>query len=176
MKVRTKRVGRGRNPLEPIKRKSNSGITYSVLLQKDKKALGVLKKQFTSSGEIDDYIDTNYPNYFYSRDFTDSDRVKEWIKKFGYYKKGNPDTNAVEKMSEDFHGRKTKFVTEIEERESFDDNVAELADLEELGVLCANYVDRFNISFKKDRPKLVCAIVTGKQELDRDWETLVSRS
>lgn len=81
----------------------------------------------------------------------------------------------VEDMSKEWHGRGNRDLTEIEELETFEGDVAELADLEELGVIKANRKDRFDISFKKDRPKLCCdgdghnlEVIGGDQELDLD--------
>jgi hypothetical protein len=84
----------------------------------------------------------------------------------------NPDTvDDAEELSREWHGRDNETVTEIEEIETYPENLAELADLEELGVLSADLVGRYQICFKKDRPKL-CApdgrnleIVGGDQSL-----------
>jgi hypothetical protein len=81
-------------------------------------------------------------------------------KLFGYVDKKvrgkrNPNSKA-EVLTEKWHGRKPKKVTEVEERETYQEEIAELADLEELGVLGADLTERFTIVFKRDRPKL-CA-------------------
>ncbi len=81
----------------------------------------------------------------------------------------------VEDMSKEWHGRGNKYTTDVEEIETFEEDVAELADLEELGVIKANRKDTFDITFKKGRPKLCCdgeghnlEIIGGNQELDLD--------
>ena len=56
---------------------------YEILLQKGKFALGVVTKRFDSYREIDEWMDKNYPDCFYSSDFADSDNAKAWRKKFG---------------------------------------------------------------------------------------------
>jgi len=59
---------------------------YKVLIQKNKKALGVLPQTFKSTSEIDDHVDKHFPGHFYAQDFAGSDRVKSWMKKHGEYK------------------------------------------------------------------------------------------
>lgn len=94
---------------------------------------------------------------------------------FGKKKRKRKNPNySVEEMSETWHGRKPKSEIEIEEIETFDEDVAELADLEELGVLSSNLKDEYTIVFKKDRPKLACdadgrnlEIIGGDQRLDK---------
>ena len=56
---------------------------YRILIQRDKKVLGVLERTFDSSEEIDAYIDAHYPDCFYSTEFVDTARVNEWVRKFG---------------------------------------------------------------------------------------------
>jgi hypothetical protein len=69
----------------------------------------------------------------------------------------NPGTiKDAESLSRKWHGREPETETEIEEIERYSENVAELGDLEELGILAADLQSRFSIFFKKDRPKL-CA-------------------
>jgi hypothetical protein len=94
------------------------------------------------------------------------------VSKWAGRKKGRKNPGDVEGMSEKWHGRKSQNVTEVEEIESYDEDMAELADLEELGVLGSNCRDEWNITFKKDRPKLACdgdgenlEIIGGDQEL-----------
>jgi hypothetical protein len=81
-------------------------------------------------------------------------------------KKGrrNPSVEEAESLSEKWHGRKPKTVTEVVEEETYEENLAELADLEELGVLGSDLVSRFTISFPKNRPKL-CASDSDNLEL-----------
>lgn len=59
---------------------------YKVLLQKGKKALGVLPQTFKTQDEIDDHIDKHYPNHFIAKDFEGSERHKSWVAKHGHYK------------------------------------------------------------------------------------------
>jgi hypothetical protein len=74
-----------------------------------------------------------------------------------YSVKDNPGTiKDAESLSRKWHGREPETETEIEEIERYSENVAELGDLEELGILAADLQSRFSIFFKKDRPKL-CA-------------------
>lgn len=106
-------------------------------------------------------------------------KVMEKISKWaginrGKKKKRNP---SVEEMSETWHGRKPRDTQEIEEIESFEEELAELADLEEIGVLGANLKDEWNITFKRDRPKLATdgngnnlEIIGGDQEITGDYK------
>lgn len=197
---------------EGLKKNINESGVYSVLLQtqilnsKGKhigdKAVGVISKTFNSSSEINEYMDTYYPNDFYAHDFTESNRVKEWKKKFGVIRAKNPDNELTleekeqrrlakeltrkmiedakkkhgklggkgdydprkfkrnpapeaEDLSEKWHGRAPKQTSEVVEIETYEEDLAELADLEELGILTQD-LSQYFISFKKDRPKL-CA-------------------
>lgn len=95
-------------------------------------------------------------------------------------KRRNPNEELEEeagRVSEEWHGRKPKDVTEICETEYYDEIGAELADLEELGVLQPN--GEFTIRFKTDRPKLTCdlkkknlEIVGGDQEIEVEGDKL----
>jgi hypothetical protein len=84
-----------------------------------------------------------------------------------------PIVPEVEDKSKEWHGRGNRYVTEVEENETYDTDVAELADLEELGIMTPNMGNRFTISFKRDRPKLCCdgeghnlEVIGGDQELN----------
>lgn len=91
----------------------------------------------------------------------------------------NPDYDdsvspEVEDMSKSWHGRDVKGTAEVEEVETYEEDLAELADLEELGIWGIGG-DFFNIVFKKDRPKLCCdgegqnlEVIGGDQELKLD--------
>lgn len=59
---------------------------YRILLQKNKKALGVLPYIFESTSEINDFMDRYFDGYFYSTDFAGSEKVKTWLSEFGEYK------------------------------------------------------------------------------------------
>lgn len=85
----------------------------------------------------------------------------------------NPENEEEEaaRVSEEWHGRKAKDVNEIDEVESYDEVGAELADLEELGVLQPS--GEITIRFKFNRPKLISdirkenlEIVGGDQEIE----------
>jgi hypothetical protein len=78
------------------------------------------------------------------------------LKEFLQSNPGSMSKKQAEELSKKWHGREAKIETEIEEIENYSENVAELGDLEELGVLAADLQSRFSIFFKKDRPKL-CA-------------------
>src|ERR1700730_12062566 len=49
-----------------------------------------------------------------------------------------PISPEVEDISKEWHGRGNKYVTDVEELETYQEDLAELADLEELGVLGAD--------------------------------------
>lgn len=107
-----------------------------------------------------------------SRTPNDAYKVVWIMQDSGTRPKGNPSLEDAETLSKSWHGRDPKNVTEIEEIETFADHLAELADLEELGVLGQDGVSQFTISFKKDRPKL-CApngknleFVSGDQRIN----------
>jgi hypothetical protein len=81
----------------------------------------------------------------------------------------------VEDKSKEWHGRGNKYVTDVEELETYQEDLAELADLEELGILGASLRDRYTITFKRNRPKLCCdgeghnlEVIGGDQELNLD--------
>lgn len=87
----------------------------------------------------------------------------------------------VEDLSKEWHGREVKDYSEVEEIESFDDDVVDLGELEELGIWGVNG-NLFTINFKKDRPTLVCdgeghnlEVVGGDQELDLGQEGIEHR-
>lgn len=84
------------------------------------------------------------------------------------------DLGRAKRVSEDWHGRKSRNITEVEEVERYQDTLAELADLEELGVL-NQQLERWQILFKIDRPKVAADLkqknlefVGGNQSLDFD--------
>lgn len=100
------------------------------------------------------------------------DKGKRYLSK---KKKGkNPsELKSAERLSSKWHGRGVKKETEVTEIESYADVVAELADLEELGVITPS-LEQFTIRFKTNRPK-VCAtnednleFVGGDQKLSLD--------
>ena len=100
---------------------------------------------------------------------------EEFVKKAIKKKKGkrNPDTSEdAAQLSEKWHGRKPKTHTDIEETETYEENLAELGELEELGVLGADMTKRYVLSFNKNRPKLCASddknleIIDGDQTLD----------
>ncbi len=78
----------------------------------------------------------------------------------------------VEDLSKQWHGREVQDYSEVEEVESFDEDVVDIGALEELGIW--GLEDKlFTISFKRDRPTVVCdgeghnlEVVGGDQELD----------
>ena len=78
------------------------------------------------------------------------------LKEFLQANPGSMSKKQAEELSKKWHGREPETETEIEEIERYSENVAELGDLEELGILAADLQSRFSIFFKKDRPKL-CA-------------------
>lgn len=90
------------------------------------------------------------------------------VKKF----KKNPATQEdAAELSEKWHGRDARESVEVEEIENYDEDLAELADLEELGIITPD-LSCFSIKFNKDRPK-VCAVdehniefVGGDQKID----------
>ena len=92
--------------------------------------------------------------------------------------KKNPDdyiSPEVEDKSKEWHGRGNRYVTDVEEIETYQEDLAELADLEELGILGASLKERYTITFKKNRPKLCCdgeghnlEVIGGDQELNLD--------
>jgi hypothetical protein len=77
----------------------------------------------------------------------------------------------AEELSKKWHGRDVESELDVDEVHSFDDTVAELAELEELGVLGPDFKNEFNIHFKHNRPKLTSTadeqleILGGDQEL-----------
>jgi hypothetical protein len=91
-------------------------------------------------------------------------------------KRVNPeDIDGVVDITEEWHGRKAKDRTEIEEVERYEGSLAELADLEVLGVLGSDQATTYSINFKSDRPKVCCdkqknqlELVGGDQELKID--------
>ena len=87
--------------------------------------------------------------------------------------KRNPESSEeAAQLSEKWHGRKPLTHTDVEEVETYEENLAELGELEELGVLGADMTKRFVISFSKNRPKLCASddknleIIDGDQTLD----------
>lgn len=99
--------------------------------------------------------------------------VTKMAKAIKDYKAPNPGSKEdAEALSEKWHGRNVESEQEIDEIVTYDEDVAELAELEELGVLAANLKDEFNIHFKRDRPRLTSTtngqleIIGGDQELE----------
>lgn len=97
--------------------------------------------------------------------------------------KRHKNPSNVEDMSRDWHGRGSQNETDIEEVESYEEDLAELADLEELGVLASNLKDEWNICFKSNRPKLACdakghnlEIIGGDQYLEVEGFREASRN
>ena len=87
--------------------------------------------------------------------------------------KRNPESSEeAAQLSEKWHGRKPLTHTDVEEVETYEENLAELGELEELGVLGADMTKRFVISFSRNRPKLCASddknleIIDGDQTLD----------
>jgi len=88
-------------------------------------------------------------------------------------KKSNPVEDVeVEELSKKWHGRDVESDLQVDEVETFDDTVAELAEVEELGILTVGQCEEYNIFFKHNRPKLTSTVdeqlelVGGDQELD----------
>jgi hypothetical protein len=82
----------------------------------------------------------------------------------------------VEDLSKEWHGREVKGHREVEEIETFEEDLVDLGELEELGIWGADG-NLFTITFKKDRPTLCCdgegknlEIVGGDSHLDLDDE------
>ena len=108
------------------------------------------------------------------------DKAKKWLKGGGGKKKKgkkNPEEGGeieeeVEKITKGWHGRGVKGTTEVVETETYQENLAELADLEELGILDEN-LQQYAIRFKRveTRPKLCASdennleIVGGDQKI-----------
>lgn len=96
----------------------------------------------------------------------------EYAKELARRKRNPDDIGEAEEISRDWHGRDVREEYDIEEIEHYDEAVAHLADLEELGILGPDLEEKFLIRFKKDRPK-VCApnrknieFIGGDQHLD----------
>jgi len=90
-------------------------------------------------------------------------------------RKGNPSepvSPEVEDLSKEWHGRANKDFSEVEETESYEHDLVDLGELEELGIWGSDD-SFFLIAFKKDRPVLACdgnghnlEVIGGDQELD----------
>jgi hypothetical protein len=132
------------------------------------------KEQAKSWAKQANRIDPNYRGKGLKvSELDDNGYPKDWRMK------KNPsedeDIKLAEGVSEEWHGRKSKEIVEIDEIEKYEDTGAILADLEELGILGSDFATRYTITFKSDRPKL-CSdlkkenleIVGGDQGIDID--------
>jgi hypothetical protein len=132
---------------------------------------GISTKEANSIGK-----DTLKNEYKIATEYRDIPKGKfsVWVKGWKRYGKnpGEPISPEVEDMAKSWHGRDVGDITEVEELESFESDLVELGDLEELGIL-----ELGTISFKKDQPKLCCdasghnlEVVSGDQTLDLKGE------
>lgn len=96
---------------------------------------------------------------------------KEDRSRFARELKKNPEMDA-EALSEMWHGRKVKKVTDIEETETFSEDVADLGPIEEIGVLGPDNYEKFCIRFSRDQPHLCTSdgenleVVGGDQHIN----------
>lgn len=173
--------------------KKNPSYSYDELFELKKrfeKEVGAASKKLKSfpkgkmgltSDEAKKTIEWKMAKLTYDNAFSNLHNVNAAINKVK--KKKNPGTlQDAMKMNEDFHGRGTKVIEDVEYNEFYDENLAQVGVLTELEILVSE--DEVQpITFYGNNIKVCCTgdglqmyFVGGKQKLDldkldiKDWE------
>lgn len=88
-------------------------------------------------------------------------------KRYKGRKKKNPGVDEATEISEGWHGREVRKITKILESETFEDTVAELADLDDLGILDPQ-METYHIEFSKKKPKICATSVSNIEFIGGD--------